>query len=68
MKYSNRGQCSCIFKTSRGQKGIKMQKITHKYKVLKKQHSIIFVNPVTIENYPFADIQNWHREVVFVER
>ena len=31
-----------------------MQKITHKFKVLRKQHSIILVNPVTIENNLFA--------------
>ena len=71
MKYGNRGQCSCIFKSSRGQKDIKMQKITHKFKVLRKQHSesvsggfpsyfsIILVNPMEIENNLFADIENW---------
>ena len=36
-----------------------MLKITHKFKVLRKQHSIILVNPVTIENDLFADIRNW---------
>ena len=36
-----------------------MQKITHKVKVLRKQHSIILVNPVTIENNLFADIEDW---------
>ena len=47
------------FKSSRGQKGIKIQKITHKFKVLRKQHSIILVNPMKIENNLFADIENW---------
>ena len=36
---------------------MKMQKITHKFKLLRKEHSMILVNPVTIENYLFADIE-----------
>ena len=36
-----------------------MQKITHRFKVLRKQHSIILVKPVTIENKHFEDIENW---------
>ena len=36
-----------------------MQKVTYKFKVLRKQHSIILVNAVTIETNLFADIENW---------
>ena len=36
-----------------------MQKITHKFKVLRKQYSMILVKPVTIENNLIADIENW---------
>ena len=64
MKYSNRGQFSCIFKSSRGQKGMKMQKITHKFKVLRKQHSMILLNPVTIENNLFALKKHWKLAVL----
>ena len=49
-----------------------MQKITHKFKVLRKQRSMILVNPVTIEKNLFALKKTFKagcfREVVFVER
>ena len=62
MKFSNRGQLSCIFKSSRGQKGMKMQKIPHKFKVLRKQHSMILINPVTIEKIPLC--RHWKLAVL----
>ena len=36
-----------------------MQKTTHKFEALRKQHSIILVNPVTDENNLFAGNENW---------
>ena len=46
-----------------------MQKITHKFKVLRKQHSIILVNPVTMENNPLQTLKTGcYREAAFVER
>ena len=46
-----------------------MQKITHKFKVLRKQLSIILVNPVKIENDLFETLKTGcYREVAFVER
>ena len=47
-----------------------MQKIPHKIKVLRKQHSMILVNPVTIENNSSLQTlkTGCFREVAFVER
>ena len=47
-----------------------MQKIPHKFKVLRKQHSMILVNPVTIDNNSSLPTlkTGCFREVAFVER
>ena len=47
-----------------------MQKMPHKFKVLRKQHSMILVNPVTIEkNSSLQTLKtSCFREVAFVER
>ena len=49
-----------------------MQKIPHKFKVLRKQHSMILVNPVTIENHSSLQTSmiepGCFKEVAFVER